>query len=172
MSIFQPYVLFLIYVVVQSAFILLIPMFQPSSDIVSGDIVYSTLVMILAVVISRMRYQNWVKVFENEKSIEEKNDELEKINTEFGKINEKLKKANEKLKHLSQRDGLTNIFNRSMFDKTINLEWNKCQRNQLPLSLLMIDSAFEFFQLVRRHSLSLVTYPSRSLHNFVPIALN
>jgi len=137
--IFQPYIIFPIYVAVQSVFILLIPMFQPSPKIVSGDIIYSTLVMILAVVISRMRYQNWVKVFENEKNIEEKNDELEKVNTEFGKINEKLKKANEKLKHLSQRDGLTNIFNRSMFDKTMNLEWNKCQRNQLPLSLLMID---------------------------------
>ncbi|MBC3889574.1 diguanylate cyclase [Acetobacterium paludosum] len=130
--IFQPYVLFSIYLLVQSIFILLMFMFVSSDGGIFGNMVNSTLLMLLFLVISRMRYKNCVKTFENEKNIEEKSRELKKVNDE-------LKAVNEKLKYLSQRDGLTNIFNRSMFDKTMNLEWNKCLRNQLPLSLVMID---------------------------------
>ena len=132
---FQPYILLLIYTLVQAAFILLISLFQPSGNIVFGNIANSTLILILAVVISRMRFKDCVSIFENGKKLEQKSQELETVNKE-------LKQANEKLKLLSQRDGLTHIFNRSMFDKSMKLEWRSCRKNRLPLSLIMVDIDF------------------------------
>lgn len=131
----QPVVFLSIYVLVQSVFIFLMPRFQSSADIVFGNVVNSTLFILLALVISRMRYKNWIRNFENKKIIQEKSDEL-------GKANEELMEANQQLEILSQRDSLTNIFNRSMFDKMMKIEWDRCQRHQAPLSLIMIDIDF------------------------------
>lgn len=131
----KPYVLLLIYTLVQAVFILLLPLFQPSSSIVFGNIANSTLILVLAVVISRMRFKECVNDFENEKSLEKKSQELEMVN-------EELKCANEKLKCLSQLDGLTNIFNRAMFDKSMKLEWSRCGKSHVPLALIMVDIDF------------------------------
>ncbi|CEO89910.1 GGDEF domain-containing protein, partial [Syntrophaceticus schinkii] len=66
------------------------------------------------------------------KIIQEKSDELERVNKE-------LEEANQKLEKLSQTDSLTGIFNRSVFDRTIRAEWDRCKRHHSPLSLIMVD---------------------------------
>lgn len=50
-----------------------------------------------------------------------------------------LKEANKKLALLSSTDGLTGIANRRTFDETLRKEWDRCQREQVPLSLIMFD---------------------------------
>jgi diguanylate cyclase (GGDEF)-like protein/PAS domain S-box-containing protein len=46
---------------------------------------------------------------------------------------------NNELKILSFKDGLTNLSNRRIFDQMLPKEWNHAQRDQTPLSLIMID---------------------------------
>ncbi|MEO7941482.1 MAG: diguanylate cyclase, partial [Burkholderiaceae bacterium] len=50
-----------------------------------------------------------------------------------------LERANEQLLRLSTTDGLTGIANRRLFDQTLHAEWQRCARNRVSLSLLMID---------------------------------
>ncbi len=47
-----------------------------------------------------------------------------------------------KLEQFSYQDSLTGIANRRMFDQTLDCEWSRSQRNQQPLSLMMIDIDF------------------------------
>jgi diguanylate cyclase (GGDEF)-like protein len=50
-----------------------------------------------------------------------------------------LKLKTEMLERLAAIDGLTNIYNRRKFDETLELEWKRSMRNNLPLSLIMSD---------------------------------
>lgn len=50
-----------------------------------------------------------------------------------------LEKANIFLQLLSLRDPLTNLWNRRHYDDTINVEWKRCLRNKVPISLMMVD---------------------------------
>lgn len=50
-----------------------------------------------------------------------------------------MKLQNDQLRMLSATDGLTGIANRRIFDETLHNEWLRTCRNNIPLSLLMID---------------------------------
>ena len=58
---------------------------------------------------------------------------------ELLKLSKKLKKMNQKLEKMALLDGLTNISNRRLFDKTIKKEMKRSKRESNPLSLIMID---------------------------------
>lgn len=58
------------------------------------------------------------------------------------KSERRLERLYKKLELLSFKDGLTNIANRRMFDMTLEKEWQRAQRKQTPLSLIMIDIDF------------------------------
>ncbi len=60
-----------------------------------------------------------------------------------------LQKANKQLKQLSQKDSLTGISNRRMFDEKIEEEWRRAVRHNLPISLLMID--IDYFKQYNDH---------------------
>jgi diguanylate cyclase (GGDEF)-like protein len=60
-----------------------------------------------------------------------------------------LEEANRKLERLSFLDGLTNIANRRRFDEYLALEWRRAQREQTPVSLIMVD--VDFFKLFNDH---------------------
>ncbi|XGV88322.1 MAG: PAS domain S-box protein [Limnothrix sp. BL-A-16] len=53
-----------------------------------------------------------------------------------------LEEINSKLNDLSNRDGLTQIANRRCFDVVLQQEWQRCQRIQEPLSLILFDVDF------------------------------
>lgn len=53
-----------------------------------------------------------------------------------------LQLANEQLIILSVQDGLTGIANRRMFDNYLAKEWRRAMREQLPLSLILLDVDF------------------------------
>ncbi len=58
---------------------------------------------------------------------------------------QKLAEANIKLQQLADMDGLTGLANRCRFDNVLKIEWQRAQRNQETLSLLMCD--IDFFKL-------------------------
>lgn len=51
----------------------------------------------------------------------------------------KVAQRTEALRQMSMKDGLTGIANRRAFDERLLLEWRRCQRQDQPLSLLMLD---------------------------------
>ncbi|MFH7244595.1 MAG: diguanylate cyclase domain-containing protein [Spirulina sp.] len=50
-----------------------------------------------------------------------------------------LEQANQELEQLATQDGLTQIANRRTFNRVLEREWERMQRDQKPLSLLLID---------------------------------
>jgi diguanylate cyclase (GGDEF)-like protein len=62
-----------------------------------------------------------------------------RYNVRLGRLNRELVAANKKLEAISYLDGLTGVPNRRKFDEVLETEWKRCERNQLPLTLLMID---------------------------------
>lgn len=50
-----------------------------------------------------------------------------------------LRRANQELQKLANLDALTQIANRRYFDETLNSQWLRLKREQLPLSLIMAD---------------------------------
>lgn len=139
---FSPLVSLFLYCSSQILFIALLPYFQRSPSVLYGNYVNSSTFVVLAWVISRMRYVNFVEDFEYKKIIQEKNDELARVNQELGEANRILKK-------LSQIDGVTGIFNRSVFDQVMLAEWDRCGRHSIPLSLIIID--IDFFKTLNDH---------------------
>ncbi len=132
---FKPLLLTGIYAIAHIAFLLLMPHFQVSYAIVYGNCVNSTTTILVSLAISYMRYKKIIEEFGNRKIIQEKNSELERMNRELAEVNQKLEL-------ISRTDSLTGVCNRYMFDKTIKMEWNRCKRNLVPLSLIMIDIDF------------------------------
>ena len=59
--------------------------------------------------------------------------------SERKKTEEKLLSLQRELEALSFKDGLTGIANRRRFDTALDGEWESALRNQLPLSLIMLD---------------------------------
>ena len=53
------------------------------------------------------------------------------------------------LENLSATDGLTGIANRRRFDESFEHEWRRCMREQLPLSLILMD--IDFFKGFNDH---------------------
>lgn len=133
--ILEPITLLLIYLIIQSLFLIFLPYFQISSKILFSDYINSTTFLLISWAISFMRYKKQMDDFNNKKLIQEKNEELKYVNSE-------LEKANKKLEKLSQTDGLTGIYNRLVFDRSIKAEWDRCKRQFIPLSLIMIDIDF------------------------------
>ncbi len=56
-----------------------------------------------------------------------------------------LKRTNKQLRKQASIDGLTQIANRRFFDETLQKEWQRMQRSNKPIALLMID--IDFFKL-------------------------
>ena len=72
------------------------------------------------------------------------NEELEsRVNArtlELSETLEELSEVNEKLHALSTLDGLTKVGNRRAFDNVLEREWRRCMRDQVELSLLLLDA--------------------------------
>lgn len=60
-----------------------------------------------------------------------------------------LKQRSDLLETMAMIDALTHLPNRRRFDQQLQQEWKRCQREQLPLSLLMID--IDYFKPYNDH---------------------
>ncbi len=50
-----------------------------------------------------------------------------------------LKRQTDTLRAMAFNDGLTGVANRRWFDERLQVEWLRCRRNRMPLSLILID---------------------------------
>jgi diguanylate cyclase (GGDEF)-like protein len=71
--------------------------------------------------------------------IREGRERLEAAHDELAKSNEGLKAANRALETLAITDGLTSLYNHRHFQEVLEKELRKCEQQQRPLSLLLID---------------------------------
>lgn len=132
---YKPMTLLIVYFINHGLFMVLLPHFQKSYKILFGNYINSTTFLIISWAISCIRYKNQVDDFNNRKIMQHNREELERVNRE-------LEEANHKLEILSETDSLTGISNRLVFDRTIKEQWNRCRRNFVPMSLIMIDIDF------------------------------
>ncbi|HEX4940135.1 MAG TPA: diguanylate cyclase [Candidatus Kapabacteria bacterium] len=65
---------------------------------------------------------------------------LQALLLDIDKAQQRLLYAN--LEKLSREDPLTGLANRRYFDERLNMEWNRCQREKLPLSVILLDVDF------------------------------
>ena len=70
--------------------------------------------------------------FHLKKQVEEKTSQLQHLN--------------EQLYTLAQKDGLTNLLNRSGFDELANASYRNCVRNDIPISMVLVD--IDFFKKI------------------------
>ncbi len=50
-----------------------------------------------------------------------------------------VKRQSDALRALSLTDGLTGVSNRRAFDETLEVEWRRCARAQVPMALILVD---------------------------------
>ena len=50
-----------------------------------------------------------------------------------------VKRQSDALRELTLTDGLTGVANRRAFDETLDAEWRRCARVQVPIALIMVD---------------------------------
>ena len=50
-----------------------------------------------------------------------------------------VKRQSDALRALSLTDGLTGVSNRRAFDETLEVEWRRCARAQVPMALMLVD---------------------------------
>ncbi len=94
---------------------------------------------------ARQRLEGLMAQFEVERLKKEKEIayikqvEMAALNKRLEQKNLELQKLNKRLEQLSIRDGLTKVFNRRYLDDYLVKEWQRSQRYQSPLSLMMGD---------------------------------
>jgi len=74
---------------------------------------------------------------------------LSKMQAQLETMNQELARSNQELQRLSSLDGLTGVANRRQFDETLEQEWQRAIRANMPLSLLFAD--IDFFKRYNDH---------------------
>lgn len=78
----------------------------------------------------------------HERAVIDTDDELGNLASAFNDMNDRIGEVIYSLERLSSIDGLTQIPNRRKFDEDLDVEWKRYVRQELPLSLIMIDVDF------------------------------
>ena len=86
-----------------------------------------------------MRIENHLRLRSLQLQLMDKNTELQAEVWQRKKAEKELVQANLELKKLVNVDGLTGVANRRYFDLTLEQEWYRLKREELPLSLIMCD---------------------------------
>lgn len=102
--------------------------------------------------IFKTKIQVYLELYRQRQIIEYQRDEQAEIIREKEDLNRLLKEANQALQEktkalelLASQDGLTGLANRRIFDDFLYREWQRCRREELPLSLIFID--IDYFKL-------------------------
>ncbi len=126
---------------------LLLAIFQGDANSSTGQLIFAVLYsLLLAKTFTESLEQRTVM----SEQLAEMNDHLDELvaqrtreltasNDRIEQQNYELELINHELQRLSLRDPLTELWNRRKYDETIVMEWNRCLRQQRPISLLFID---------------------------------
>ena len=74
---------------------------------------------------------------------------MSKMQEQLEIMNKELARSNQELQRLSSLDGLTGVANRRQFDETLEQEWQRALRTNMPLSLIFAD--IDFFKRYNDH---------------------
>ena len=94
---------------------------------------------------ARQRFEGLMAQFEVERLKKEKeiahikHVEIAELNKKLEQKNLELQRLNKRLEQLAIRDSLTKVFNRRYLDEFLVKEWQRAQRYQSPLSLMISD---------------------------------
>jgi diguanylate cyclase (GGDEF)-like protein len=124
-SFLDPRNLAIIYAVSNSLFLGFLPQFQSSESLRASHLINSMYMTAITWLIATILYNSRI------------NNHIQKqvINRQFSE----LVLANKRLEHLSTIDALTGMYNRRVFDETIDKEWRRAARQKTELALAMID---------------------------------
>ncbi len=75
--------------------------------------------------------------------------EVEQRTAELEHVKQELETANQHLLETASTDSLTGLANRRHYDSHLSCSWDHCQRNRLPLSLLVLD--VDYFKYYNDH---------------------
>ncbi|GAB4533789.1 MAG: diguanylate cyclase [Pleurocapsa sp.] len=92
-----------------------------------------------------IRVKNQLQINRLKTELQNKNKLLKRELIKRKITEQKLLKLNQKLSKLATLDGLTKIANRHYFDEFLTKEWQRGQREQFPLSLILCD--IDYFKL-------------------------
>jgi len=81
----------------------------------------------------------FIELYQHKAALEEKTIEFNQKLVELEELQQQLEETNEQLLLLSTTDSLTGLYNRRRFDELCSEEWKRCQRNNHPLSMLILD---------------------------------
>lgn len=73
------------------------------------------------------------------RELQETQQQVMKNNAQLLRLNRQLEQQTENMRSLAFLDELTNLANRRHFNRSLDAEWRRCQREELPLSLIMLD---------------------------------
>ena len=121
----SPVTLLLTYLLIHTLFLIVMPYFQESTELLFINSVNTTTFVVMSWAIAYMRYKRAIEEFNNRQIMLRKNDALQE--------------ANQRLEVLSRTDALTGVFNRLSFETRIKDEWNRCKRHSIELSLIAVD---------------------------------
>jgi diguanylate cyclase (GGDEF)-like protein len=114
----RPTVMIPAYFFVHILFIALVPVFQLQPTDNAGKFLNSTVIMVLSVCINIGHYHNRVQDYKNQMLIQQ---------------------MNEQLRNLAITDSLSGLYNRRYLDTTLREWWEACRKNNVPLSVTMLD---------------------------------
>lgn len=114
-----------IYLLVETAFVLLLPRFQPSPALSVGHMVNTITIVIVAWALARLLYANRLRDFHLRMEIHAKNAELSEVNR--------------LLQIVSSTDGLTQLLNRGTVEQRMELLSQECKQRQSHLAVIMVD---------------------------------
>jgi|GEM_PF-3050149 len=132
-SVSSPVVIISSYLVSQTIFMLLLPHFQSSSNIILADDFNLIIAIILCCLITFLNYRSRIMNFNSRMEIYEKNIELNKLYSELNAYKDELEIR-------AQIDGLTGIYNRQTFNSFFSNKFQDEERKQNHIiATVMID---------------------------------
>ena len=85
------------------------------------------------------RVENQVRIARMQREVESRNVELARLNAELQAVARRLEDGNAQLRRLSERDGLTGVANRRLFDGSLLAAWAEAQQAGRDIALILID---------------------------------
>ena len=86
-----------------------------------------------------VRVENQVRIARMQREVGERNTELARLNEELLEATRRLELSNAQLRQLSERDGLTGVANRRLFDGSLLESWSRARQEARTPGLILLD---------------------------------